>query len=119
MIRALIAIIGLASFTGSVWAYHVIEQPEDAYELSLGVVQLPANERGTVIFTACSTCRTTTLRVTQQTQYFANSEAIALEDLRKIADGLRATASGRNETDVYIYYDKASLRVNRLALSYR
>ena len=119
MIRALIVTIGLASSVGTAWAYHVIEQPEDAYELSLGAVTLPANDRGTVIFTACPTCRTTTLRVSQLTQYFANGDPIELSDLRDLADGLRATASGRDSTSVYIYYDKASLRVNRLAMSYR
>jgi hypothetical protein len=72
-----------------------------------------------VVFTACDGCRTMTLRVTEATRYFANGAAIELADLNEIADDLRATANGRENTDVYIYYDVASLRVNRLALSYR
>jgi hypothetical protein len=120
MVRKLVLlVISMSTVASSAWAYRIIEQPEDAYELSLGYVQLPADERGTVIFTACDGCRTTTLRVTEATQYFANRVAIELDDLHELADDLRATADGRENTDVYVYYDVASLRVNRLALSYR
>jgi len=111
--------IALATITSSAWGYRVLEQPEDAYELSLSAVRLPANERGTVIFNACATCRTTTLRVTEATRYFANGTPIELGDLRELADDLRETTAGRELTAVYIYFDIASLRVNRLALSYR
>jgi hypothetical protein len=120
MVRTLVLlVIALSTVASSAWAYRILEQPEEAYELSLGYVQLPADARGTVIFTACDGCRTMTLRVSEATQYFVNRVAIELEDLRDIADDLRASANGREKTNVYIYYDKASLRVNRLALSYR
>ena len=120
MIRVIIiATALLTGFTSSAWAYRVVEQLEDAYELTLGLVRLPANERATVVFTACENCRTTALRVTAETKYFANGAPVSLADLRDIADDLRATTVGRNDTLVYVYYDVASLRVNRLKLSYR
>lgn len=120
MVRKLMfLVISLSAVASSAWAYRVIEQPEDAYELSLGFVRLPANERGTVIFTECQSCRTMTLRVTEATQYFVNRLPIELEDLHDVAEDLRATADGRDNTNVYIYYDKASLRISRLALSFR
>ena len=120
MIRALIVIaLGLTAATSSAWAYRVIEQPEAAYELALGQVRFPANQNGTVVFTACESCRTTAMRVTDQTTYFANGTQMELADLRDIADDLLATAVGRDDTIVYIYYDVASLRVNRIAVSYR
>lgn len=120
MIRALITVTALAlGATSSAWAYRVLEQIEDAYELSLGAVRLPADERATVVFTACESCRTTALRVTEATRYFANSAELPLADLREIADDLRATSEGRSSSLVYIYFDIASMRVNRIKLSYR
>lgn len=120
MIRALIVIAaGLMTVTSSAWAYRIMEQPESAYELALGDVRLPAGARGTVVFTTCESCRTTALRVTDQTTYFANGSQVSLGDLRDIAEDLLATAVGRDDTIVYVFYDVASLRVNRLALSYR
>jgi len=117
-----IAIAATALFLGtlsSALALHVIEQNEDAYELALGTVSLPANERGAVIFTACDTCRTQTLRVTEQTRYAVNGSEIPLTELREIAEDWRSTADGRENAAVIIFFDTASLRVNRLALSYR
>ncbi|NNC66199.1 MAG: hypothetical protein HKN84_15560 [Gammaproteobacteria bacterium] len=120
MIRALIVItFGLLTATSSAWAYRVIEQPEAAHELALGQVRLPAGQSGTVVFTACESCRTTAMRVTDQTIYFANGTQMELADLRDIAEDLLATTVGRDDTIVYIYYDVASLRVNRIAISYR
>jgi len=120
MIRTLILVIaGLVSVSSSAWAYRVLEPIENAHELSLGQVRLPDNERGMITFTACDTCRTTALRVTGATQYFANGTLVALEDLRETAADLLATTEGRETASIYIYYDIASLRVNRVKLSYR
>jgi len=120
MIRALSLIaIGLVTMASSAWAYRIIEQPEDAYELTLGMVRLPASERAAVVFRACEDCRTTSMRVTADTRYFANGAPITLKELNDIAADLLATAAGRNDTLIYIYYDVASLRINRLAISYR
>ncbi len=120
MIRALIVItFGLLAATSSAWAYRIINQPEAAHELDLIQVRLPAGPQGNVVFQACDTCRTTAMRVTDQTTYFANGTQMGLADLRDIVEDLLATTVGREDTLVYIYYDVASLRVNRLAISYR
>ena len=61
MVRKLVLlVISLSAVASSAWAYRVIEQPEGAYELSLGFVRLPANERSAVVFTECDGCRTMT-----------------------------------------------------------
>jgi hypothetical protein len=120
MIRALIIVSALLmGIASSAWAYRIMEQPEDAYELDLGAVRLPASENGTVVLTPCEDCRTTVLHVNAQTGYFANGSQMSLEDLKDIVEDLLATTVGREDTIVYVYYDVASLRVNRLAISYR
>ncbi|HEX9875822.1 MAG TPA: hypothetical protein VGC50_04130 [Gammaproteobacteria bacterium] len=117
MFRVVIATVALSLSTlSSAWAYRVLDQIENAYELTLGVVTLPAGSSGSVIFTACETCRTTSLRVSAETTYFANGSQVSLADLRGLADRLRATAAGRERTAVYVFYDPRTLQVTRLAL---
>lgn len=115
----IVTALGLMAVTSSASAYRVLERVEEAYELSLGVVRLPANARDTVVFTPCSDCRTVSLPVTAATRYFVNGSNVELAELHEIADDLRGTASGLEDTNVYVYFDIASLRVNRLALSFR
>jgi hypothetical protein len=98
-------------------AYRVIEQIEQAYELRLGAVTLPDGTSDTVIFTPCSTCRTMSLRVSDQTRYFIAGQPVELGELRERADALRATIDGQQRVGVYVYYDPASLRVTRLRMS--
>ncbi len=119
MIRKLIIVVaGLVTVSSSAWAYRVLEQIEDGYELSLVVVRLPLSENGTIVFQVCEECRTTALRVTNATRYFANGAPIELRELRELAEDLLATAQGRDRADVYIHYDIESLRVNRVRLDY-
>jgi len=118
MMRVLLVTIALG--VGSLspaWAYRVLEQLEQAYELQLGQVTLPAGADGSVVFTPCSTCRTMSLRVSQATVYSVGESLVDLATLRRQADSLRATADGQRRTGVYVFYDPASLRVTRLTLS--
>ena len=116
--KSIIVVTGLVMASSSAWAYRVLDQIEDSYELSLMVVELPASENGTVSFQACEECRTTSLRVTSATQYVANGQPVELSELREIAAELRATADGRDRAAAYINYEIASLRVTRVRLSY-
>ena len=119
MIRKLIIVVaGLVTVSSSAWAYRVLEQIEDSYELPLLVVELPRSENGNISFQICDECRTTTLAVTNETRYMANGAPIALEQLRELAAQVRTTAEGRDRAAVYITYEIASLRVSRVRLSY-
>jgi len=119
MIRKLIIVVtGLVTVSSSAWAYRVLEQIEDSYELPLVAVELPRSANGNIVFQLCEECRTTALRVTNETRYIANGAPIALVDLRELAAQVRTTTEGRDQADVYINYEIASLRVNRVRLSY-
>ena len=118
MIRATIAAIALSvGILSQAWAYRVLEQVEQAYELRLGNVTLPDQMNGSVIFTPCADCRTMSLRVTDGTKYSVAGSSVDLQTLRQRADELRATIDGQRRVGVYIYVDPASLRVTRLKLS--
>lgn len=119
MIRKMILVVaGLVLVSSSAWAYRVLEQIEDSYELPLMAVELPRSANGTVVFKVCEECRTTALRVTNETRYVANGAPVELEQLRELAAEVRTTAEGRDRSAVYITYEIASLRVSRVRLSY-
>jgi len=119
MNRAIFAtLILLAASISSAWAYRVIEQTEDAYELVLGEVSLPRGITGSVIFKPCPDCNTTSLQVGSGTLYFVNGAPLELEDFLEAAEALRQTDGGNQHTAVYVFFDVESRRVNRLALDH-
>jgi len=81
------------------------------------IVELPRSANGNIVFQVCEECRTTALRVSNETRYFANGAPIELEELRELAAEVRNSAE-RDQADVYIAYEIASLHVNRVRMSY-
>ena len=97
-------------------AVRVMEQPEDAYELMLGEVSLPGSVGGSVIFKACSECRTTALRVTDTTVYEVDGQLVDLKTFREAAKQFRGKRGGAIDTAVYVFFAVDSRLVTRLAL---
>ncbi len=119
MNRAIFAtLVLLLGSLSSAWAYRVIEQTEDAYELMLGEVSLPRSAAGTVIFKPCPDCNTTALRVSAETLYFVNGSPMELSDFLARAEEIRKMDGGNQNTAVYLFYDVDSQRVNRLMLDH-
>ena len=119
MNRATFAILVLLLGTiSSAWAYRVMEQTEDAYELVLGEVSLPRGVTGSIIFKPCPECATTSLRVSSTTTYLVNGAPLELPDLLEAAAAIRAMRGGSQNTAVYVFFDIESRRVSRLALDH-
>ena len=119
MKHAIIATLALLlGSMSSAWAYRVMEQTQDAYELVLGEVSLPRGDTGSVIFKPCPTCTTTSLRVTRATTYFVNGAPLALPDFLAAAEAIRQLNGGNQDTDVYIFFDIESRRITRLVLDH-
>lgn len=53
-----------------------------AHEVPLANVRLPASESGTLAFKSCAECPTTTARVTGDTRWLVNHQAVSLKDFR-------------------------------------
>lgn len=51
-----------------------------AHEVPLATVRLPASVSGTLAFKSCAECATTTARVTSDTQWLVNHQAVSLQD---------------------------------------
>ena len=119
MNRALLATLALLlSGITSAWAYRVIEQTENAYELVLGEVSLPIGETGSVIFRPCPACTITSLRVTRATTYFVNGASSDFPDFLAAAEAFRRISRGSRNTAVYVFFDIESRRINRLAIDH-
>ncbi len=119
MNRAIFATLALLlGSISSAWAYRVIEQTEDAYELVLGEVSLPRGVSSSVIFKACPACTMTSLRVTSATTYFVNGTPLEFPDFLEAATAIRQMDGGNRNTAVYVFFDIKSRRVNRLELDH-
>ncbi len=119
MNRAIFATLALLlGSISSAWAYRVIEQTEDAYELVLGEVSLPRGVSSSVIFKACPVCTMTSLRVTSATTYFVNGTPLEFPDFLEAAAAIRQMDGGNRNTAVYVFFDIKSRRVNRLELDH-
>ena len=53
-----------------------------AHEVPLSTVRLPASESGTLAFKSCAECSTTTARVTSDTRWLVNHQAVSLKEFR-------------------------------------
>ena len=110
-----IAMFALSSAVNAA-AVRVMEQPEDAHELRLGEVSLPGNAGGSVIFKACSECRTTALRVNEATVYEVDGQLVDLKTFNELAKAFRGRRGGGVDTAVYVFFNVDSRMVTRLAL---
>jgi len=117
MNRAIIVILALLlGSISSAWAYRVIEQNEDAYELVLDEISLPRGETSSVIFKPCPACTTTSLRVTGATTYFVDGVLLAFPDFLVAVEAIRRLHRSNRNTAVYLFFDIESRRINRLMI---
>ncbi len=115
MNRAIIAImVLLLGGISSAWAYRVIEQTEDAYELGLNEVLLPLAVTGSVTFNPCPTCPTDSFHVPPATTYSVNGTPLEFKDFLEAVQAIRKMDGGNQNTAVYLFFDIESRRVNRL-----
>ena len=108
----------LLSSISSAWAYRVIEQTEDAYELVLGEVSLPLGQTGSVIFRPCPACTVTSLRVTSTTTYFVNGVPLEFPEFLAAVEAIRRISRGEQSSAVYVFFDIESRRINRLKIDH-
>ena len=109
------SILGLATMTNA-WSYRIVEQLEDAYELELDDIKLPARLTGLVSFTPCNGCALLTLRVTPETTYSIDEIEMTLADFLNAAEVIRLSADADDFTGVGVFSDVESQYVTRLKL---
>lgn len=91
-----------------------LEIVEEAYELSLTQVLIPADERGSVVIRACDTCASLRLQVDARTMYYLayRTPPVSLAEMNRVL----ANVSDRRNTSVFVMYEPESLVVTRIVL---
>ncbi len=114
MDRQIITILAVLMLAFAGLAQAGMKALEEAYELNLTQVMLPAHEADQVAFKACADCFTVQLSVNYDTSYHVGmrSAAVTLQTLTAAADAV----SDRENTPVYIMYEPESLVVTRIIL---
>ena len=103
-----IFLLGLALSAGAALA-----PLEQAYELGLNEVTLPAHSASQVVIRRCAECEVETLPVNASTTYFVGSKRSAnLADFRAVAEQARP-----DSTAVYVFYKPETGVVTRIVLS--
>jgi hypothetical protein len=115
--RAVVTLSILAlAIASNAWAYRVVEQLENAYELVLSDVRLPSGVTGSVDFRACDDCALLSLRVTHETTFYIDDIPMNLADFLEAAEIIRQTTNAKGDASVSVFFGIASQRVNRLKL---
>jgi hypothetical protein len=95
----------------------VLETVEEAYELTLLQVRMPASSADSVVIRTCATCEPVRLRVNAQTTYrLAYGEApVSLAEMNSFIGAI----ADRQDTAVAVFYEPESLVVTRIVLATR
>ena len=110
-----ISIVALSMATNA-WAYRVLEQLEDAHELTLGQITLPRSETGSISFRTCETCADEFLNVTTATRYQRSGEIMTLSEFVAAVNEIRSLNSRTQPALIYVFFNVESKRVTRIEL---
>ena len=114
MDRKIIIMLAVLTLAFASLAQAKLERIEEAFELALTQLSLPAHSTAKVTVKACAGCDTVQLRVTDGTSYFVgfDSVGVTLQELIDAVDAVR----DRSKTPVYVMYRPESLVITRIIL---
>ncbi len=114
MDRKIIIMLAVLTLAFASLAQAKLERIEEAFELPLTQLSLPAHATGKVAVKPCAGCDTVQLRVTDGTSYHVgfDSVGVTLQDLIDAVDAVR----GQPNTAVGVKYQPESLVVTRIIL---
>jgi hypothetical protein len=91
-----------------------LKNVEQAYELGLNQVALPASDNGSLVIRVCATCKPTTLRVNPGTRYILRP-AVTPVTRAEFAAGV-AKITSRAAASVFVYVEPGTGKVRRVVL---
>lgn len=116
MIHKILATIALLLTLDTAGAARVLEQPERPVELMLGDLTLPTGDGGNVSFKACPQCGISSHRVTSETVYKVNGQALPFVEFARAVEMIRDKPNGDDRTIAGVFLDVASGRVTRIEI---
>ncbi len=114
MDRKIIIALALLTLAFAGLAQARLERIEDAYELDLSQVSLPAHAADRVMVKPCADCFTVQLQINAQTSYHLGIGSAGVT-LQALTDAVAAVSDRRN-TLIYVMYQPESLVVTRIIL---
>lgn len=116
MTRQILTAMALLLTLGTANAVRVLEQVERAVELTLADLSLPAAGSSTISFAECPRCSISTHRLTDETTYSANGQALSLVEFLRVAAEIGERPSGSERAAAAVFLDIATGRVTRIEL---
>ncbi len=116
MARILFLTLALLLLVDAGAAVRVLEPVEQAVELTLDALALPAEGGDAVRFRECPSCASRTHRLLASTLFQASGQTLALREFRRVAHGIAAEANGAERAVVVVFLDIATQRVTRIEL---
>ena len=96
-------------------AYQVV-QLEDAYELELSDVALPASGTGLIRFKTCSDCTTTSMRLNATARYLLNGDELTLQEFLASVVRIRDSDNAAEDTIVTVFFNIQTKQLTRIEL---
>jgi hypothetical protein len=116
MLRNLVVTLSVLLMFDTAGAVRVIEQVENGVELTLGELDLPSAEGGSVSFSACPRCGISTHRLTDSTVFRANGQIVPFAEFLRIATEIRDKPNGADTAMAVVFLDIATGRITRIEL---
>ncbi len=114
MDRKIIITLAVLTLAFASLAQAKLERIEEAFELQLTQLSLPAHATAKVTVKACAGCASVQLRVTDATSYHVGFDSVGIT-LQELADAVDAVRD-RSKTPVYVMYRPESLIITRIIL---
>ncbi len=114
MDRKIIIMLAVLTLAFASLAQAKLDRIEEAFELHLTQLSLPAHATGKVTVKACAGCDTVQLRVNARTSYHVGIGSTAIT-LQELIDAVYAVHD-RSKTPVYVMYKAEDLVITRIIL---
>jgi hypothetical protein len=116
MLRQILAVVGFACVIGTAHAGSTLEAVEQAAEVPLILLELPAIEGGLLKFSVCRECETHSLVLPGTTGYLVNNRRVTFEEFSATAKAAQASTEVARRSLVGLYFADGSKRLTRIAL---
>lgn len=116
MLRQILTVASLAYVVGTAHAGSLLEAVEQAAEVPLVFLDLPAIEGGLLKFSVCRECETRSVVMSGSTGYLVNNRPVTFEEFAATVNTAQASGDIARRSLVGLYFDDASKRLTRIAL---
>jgi hypothetical protein len=116
MLTRLSAVVLLASFAASAWAYRVVELVEEAYEVGLPDLDLPLRSPGNAVVRPCAGCASVNLALDGRTTFFIQDRPTDYATFLELTNEIRDSSIDPSSVSFGVFYRPGSALVTRIKL---